>query len=80
MFDRHDSNAAFDTSKPIEAVVLVHLNFNDRNFDESEQEFIELVNSTGARIARISPVLAITRHCSFASKFLSWLGDNSWLK
>ncbi|MDG1687658.1 MAG: GTPase HflX [Gammaproteobacteria bacterium] len=53
MFDRHDSNAAFDTSKPIEAVVLVHLNFNDRNFDESEQEFIELVNSTGARIAKM---------------------------
>lgn len=53
MFDRHDSNAAFDTSKTKEAVVLVHLNFNDRNFDESEQEFIELVNSTGARIATI---------------------------
>jgi len=53
LFDRHDSNAAFDTSKPIEAVVLVHLNFNDRNFDESEQEFIELVNSTGARIAKM---------------------------
>ena len=53
MFDRHDSNAAFDTSKPKEAVVLVHLNFNDRNFDESEQEFIELVNSTSARIATI---------------------------
>jgi GTP-binding protein HflX len=53
LFDRHDSNAAFDTSKAKEAVVLVHLNFNDRNFDESEQEFIELVNSTGARIATI---------------------------
>lgn len=53
MFDRHDSNAAFDTSKTKEAVVLVHLNFNDRNFDESEQEFIELVNSTGASIATI---------------------------
>ena len=53
MFDRHDSNAAFDTSKTKEDVVLVHLNFNDRNFDESEQEFIELVNSTGASIATI---------------------------
>jgi GTP-binding protein HflX len=53
LFDRHDSNAAFDTSKTKEAVVLVHLNFNDRNFDESEQEFIELVNSTGASIATI---------------------------
>jgi GTP-binding protein HflX len=53
LFDRPDSNAAFDTSKTKEAVVLVHLNFNDRNFDESEQEFIELVNSTGATVATI---------------------------
>jgi len=53
LFDRPDSNAAFDTSKTKEAVVLVHLNFNDRNFDESEQEFIELVNSTGAAVATI---------------------------
>ena len=53
MFDRPDSNAAFNTSKTKEAVVLVHLNFNDRNFDESEQEFIELVNSTGAAVATI---------------------------
>lgn len=53
MFDRPDSNAALDTSKTKEAVVLVHLNFNDRNFDESEQEFIELVNSTGAAVATI---------------------------
>lgn len=53
MFDRPDSNAAFDTAKTKESAVLVHLNFNDRNFDESEQEFIELVNSTGADIATI---------------------------
>lgn len=53
MFDRPNSNAAFDVSKKREAVVLVHLNFNDINFDESEQEFIELVNSTGAKIATI---------------------------
>jgi len=53
LFDRPDSNTAFDTSKTKEAVVLVHLNFNDRNFDESEQEFIELVNSTGAAVATI---------------------------
>jgi GTPase len=53
LFDRPDSNAALDTSKTKEAVVLVHLNFNDRNFDESEQEFIELVNSTGAAVATI---------------------------
>jgi len=53
LFDRPDSNAAFNTSKTKEAVVLVHLNFNDRNFDESEQEFIELVNSTGAAVATI---------------------------
>ena len=51
MFDRPDSNAAFDESGQKEAVVVVHLNFNDANFAESEQEFIELVNSTGAEIA-----------------------------
>ena len=53
MFDRPSSNAAFDVSENKEAVVLVHLNFNDINFDESEQEFIELVNSTGAKVATI---------------------------
>ena len=53
MFDRPNSNEAFDESKKKEAVVLVHLNFDDINFDESEQEFIELVNSTGAKIATI---------------------------
>ena len=53
MFDRPDSNAAFDESAEKEAVVLVHLNFNDLNFAESEQEFIELVNSTNAEIATI---------------------------
>ena len=53
MFDRRSSNAAFDESENKEAVVLVHLNFNDINFDESEQEFIELVNSTGAKVATI---------------------------
>ncbi|MDH5358063.1 MAG: GTPase HflX [Gammaproteobacteria bacterium] len=53
MFDRPDSNAAFDESSEKEAVVLVHLNFNDPDFDETEQEFIELVQSTGAEIAVI---------------------------
>ena len=53
LFDRPSSNAAFDVSENKEAVVLVHLNFNDINFDESEQEFIELVNSTGAKVAAI---------------------------
>ena len=53
MFERPNSNAAFDVSENKEAVVLVHLNFNDINFDESEQEFIELVNSTGAKVATI---------------------------
>ena len=53
LFDRRSSNAAFDESENKEAVVLVHLNFNDINFDESEQEFIELVNSTGAKVASI---------------------------
>lgn len=53
MFDRPDSTAAFEQSGNKEAVVLVHLNFNDLNFEESEQEFIELVGSTGAEIATI---------------------------
>ncbi|MCX4187869.1 ribosome rescue GTPase HflX [Methylophaga sp. OBS4] len=53
MFDRPDSKAAFDESSNKEAVVLVHLNFNDPDYDESQQEFIELVGSTGARIAAI---------------------------
>ena len=53
LFDRPSGNAAFDVSENKEAIVLVHLNFNDINFDESEQEFIELVNSTGAKVATI---------------------------
>ncbi|MBE0440035.1 MAG: GTPase HflX [Gammaproteobacteria bacterium] len=53
MFERPDSNAAFDESSQKEAVVLVHLDFNDVDFAESEQEFIELVGSTGANIAAI---------------------------
>jgi GTPase len=53
LFDRPDSNAAFDGSSEKEAVVLVHLNFNDPDFAEAEQEFIELVNSTGAKISAI---------------------------
>jgi len=46
LFDRPDSHSAANK----EAVILVHLNFNDPDFSESEQEFIELVNSTGAKI------------------------------
>ncbi|HEC74067.1 MAG TPA: GTPase HflX [Methylophaga aminisulfidivorans] len=53
MFDRPDSQSAFDESDDKEAVVLVHLNFNDPDYDESQQEFRELVGSTGARIATI---------------------------
>jgi GTP-binding protein HflX len=53
LFERPDSKAAFDESSNKEAVVLVHLNFNDPDYDESQQEFIELVGSTGARIAAI---------------------------
>ena len=53
LFERHESNAAFDENVKKEAVVLVHLNFNVSDFEESEQEFIELVNSTGANIATI---------------------------
>ena len=50
MFDRPDSNAAFEENAEQESVVLVHLDFNDRGFDETQQEFLELVNSTGANI------------------------------
>lgn len=53
MFDRPNSNAAFDDSSQKDAVVLVHLDFNVGDFAESEQEFIELVGSTGARIAAV---------------------------
>ncbi len=51
MFDRKDTNAAFDDNSSKESVVLVHLDFNVYDFAESEQEFIELVGSTGAKIA-----------------------------
>lgn len=53
MFDRPNSNAAFDDAAKKEAVVLVHLDLNVSDFAEAEQEFIELVESTGARIATI---------------------------
>lgn len=53
MFDRPDSNAAFDDLSNKEAVVLVHLNFNDPDYDESQMEFKELVGSTGANIAAL---------------------------
>jgi len=53
LFDRPNSNAAFDETSKKEAVVIVHLNFNDPNFAEAEHEFVELVNSTGAYIADI---------------------------
>ncbi|SFK47076.1 ribosome rescue GTPase HflX [Methylophaga sulfidovorans] len=53
MFDRPDIQTAFDDSSEKEAVVLVHLNFNDSDYDDSQQEFIELVGSTGAKIAAI---------------------------
>jgi len=53
LFDRPDSKAAFDESSNKEAVVLVHLNFNDPDYEESQQEFAELVGSTGASIAAV---------------------------
>ena len=53
MFDRPDSNAAFEENADQESVVLVHLDFNDRSFDETQQEFLELVNSTGANISAV---------------------------
>lgn len=53
LFDRPNNNAAFKDTSNKEAVILVHLNFNDPSFAESEQEFIELVGSTGAKIAEV---------------------------
>lgn len=53
MFDRPDSNAAFEENSEQESVVLVHLDFNDRGFDEKQQEFLELVNSTGTNISAV---------------------------
>jgi GTP-binding protein HflX len=53
LFDRPDSNAAFEENAEQESVVLVHLDFNDRSFDETQQEFLELVNSTGANISAV---------------------------
>ena len=43
----------FNEARSRERVALVHLNFNHPDFAEVEQEFIELVNSTGAMIAAI---------------------------
>ncbi|MCC5797324.1 MAG: GTPase HflX [Methylophaga sp.] len=54
MFERPNSDAAFDEKSDREAVVLVHLDFNDADYDETRQEFIELVNGTGARIAAVT--------------------------
>lgn len=51
MFDRPNSQAKLDDAHPQDAVVLVHLNFNDPDFDETHAEFMELVHSTGAVIA-----------------------------
>mgnify|MGYP000550175157 CR=1 FL=1 len=53
LFDRPSGHAAFDNSSEKEAVILVHLDFKNPNFDDIKQEFIELVNSTGAKIASI---------------------------
>lgn len=54
MFERPDSNAAFnDKDSDKEPVVVVHLNFRDANYDDSRQEFVELVTSTNARIAAV---------------------------
>lgn len=53
MFDRPDSNAAFEENSEQESVVLVHLDFNDRSFGETQQEFLELVSSTGANISAV---------------------------
>lgn len=54
MFERPNSDAAFHEKSEREAVVLVHLDFNDADYDETRQEFIELVNGTGARIAAVT--------------------------
>lgn len=50
MFDRPNSHVKLDVEHSQDAVILVHLNFNDPDFDETHAEFIELVHSTGAVI------------------------------
>jgi len=52
LFDRH-SGAAFSENEEKDSVVLVHMNFNNPDFDEAEQEFIELANSTGVQVSAI---------------------------
>lgn len=54
MFERPNSDAAFNEKSDREAVVLVHLDFNDADYEENRHEFIELVNGTGARIAAVT--------------------------
>lgn len=51
MFDRPNQHAKLNDENPQDAVVLVHLNFNDLDFDETHAEFKELVYSTGASVA-----------------------------
>ncbi len=52
LFDRPKGGfTGGDDSAEHDAVILVHLDFHTTDFVETEQEFIELVGSTGARIA-----------------------------
>lgn len=52
MFELPD-NPALNDDADSEAVVLVHLNFRNPGFDDAQHEFMELVKSTGGRVAEI---------------------------
>ncbi len=52
MFELPD-NPALNDDADSEAVVLVHLNFRNPGFEDAQHEFMELVKSTGGRVAEI---------------------------
>ncbi len=53
MFDRSYKGAQFGDPSFEETALLVHLDFDDPDFAETEQEFNELVRSTGATVTDI---------------------------
>lgn len=52
MFELPD-NPALNDNADSEAVILVHLNFRNPGYEDAQHEFMELVKSTGARVAEI---------------------------
>lgn len=52
MFELPD-NPALNDDADSEAVILVHLNFRNPGYEDAQHEFMELVKSTGGRVAEI---------------------------